>query len=253
VPPEKQIIPLGSADAPASWTLPPAFSIIPEVVYAMYDGSGAAGDYIPTLEIISDSGHVIGKIPMDNSVAAGSSVEATWAPFLRSGGGGGAAFSGLKFAHMAGENSTFADTGSNLAFVDLTSPSLVTNDTTTFSATTSGGVGVLSINAVGSYALFGSVNFDTATVPAAGSFVQTFMTGGAIGAEWIEAGYYGQWAKFSGTDWEAGATFASLAFVESPSHPPPQFIFLQAGQNAGHAVVMNGYLTCIALGTSLPV
>ena len=78
-----QYRPLGTAAAPATWTLPASLELAVNSVYASYDGTGAAGSYIPTLEVISDAGDKVVSIPQDASVAAGSSVEASWAPFLK--------------------------------------------------------------------------------------------------------------------------------------------------------------------------
>jgi len=89
-----QYVPLGTVAAPASWTIPPSLEIALEAVFAHFDGSGAGGSFLPTLQIVSDSGHTVCEIPMDASVAAGSSVEATWAPFLR---GAQAAAAGTTF------------------------------------------------------------------------------------------------------------------------------------------------------------
>jgi len=83
-----QYQPLGTAAAPSDWVLPTGADIIPKAIFAHFDGSGAAGSYLPTLTILSDAGTTVASIPMDASVAAGSSVEATWAPFLGAKGGG---------------------------------------------------------------------------------------------------------------------------------------------------------------------
>lgn len=78
-----QIHPLGVEAAPTDYTLPPAQGFVPKVVFANFDGTSAAGSFIPTLRIVSNAGTVIAEIPQDAEVAAGSSVDATWAPFLR--------------------------------------------------------------------------------------------------------------------------------------------------------------------------
>lgn len=88
---QQQYVPLGQSNAPAGWVLPDTLDLVLETVFAHFDGSGAGGSYLPTLQILSDSGHTIAEIPMDASVAAGASVEATWAPFLRGAAAAGAA------------------------------------------------------------------------------------------------------------------------------------------------------------------
>lgn len=84
-----QYRPLGIGNAPASWLIPDALTLQLEAAFAHFDGSGAAGSYFPCLKIVSDAGETVAMIPMDADVAAGSSVEASWAPFLRTGGGAG--------------------------------------------------------------------------------------------------------------------------------------------------------------------
>lgn len=70
--------------APKEYTLPAGQELVLKALYAEYDGSGAGAAWLPTVQIVSDSGHVAASIPMDASVAAAASVVATWGPFLRS-------------------------------------------------------------------------------------------------------------------------------------------------------------------------
>ena len=79
-----QIKPLGTEAAPAAWTLPGNLELLVKRCFAHYDGTGAAGSFLPTLRVRDDAGRNVLEVPMDASVAAGSSVEASWAPFLRS-------------------------------------------------------------------------------------------------------------------------------------------------------------------------
>lgn len=77
-----QYLPLGVQAAPASWVIPDSVVLDLELLFAHYDGSGAAGNYVPAVEITSDSGDTVGIMKMPSTVAAGASVEATWGPFL---------------------------------------------------------------------------------------------------------------------------------------------------------------------------
>lgn len=81
----------GIGAAPQAYSVPNATEIIPRAVNATFDGSGAAGSFLPTLEIISDGGVVIARIPCDTTVAAGDSAEVTFAPFLRAASGSASA------------------------------------------------------------------------------------------------------------------------------------------------------------------
>ncbi len=121
---DTQIAPLGTVTAPADYTIPNAQEITLAAMFAHFDGSAAGTSWVPTLQIISDSGHTILEVPQDASVAAGSSVEASWAPFLRrataaaSGGVSGAMYeagfftAGLPTASLAtGANGSFSNIG----------------------------------------------------------------------------------------------------------------------------------------------
>ena len=77
---DTQLNPLGSVTAPASWTLPASLNLQPKNVYASYNGTSAAGSFVPCLQIISDSGHTVGSYPCATTVAAGASADVTWFP-----------------------------------------------------------------------------------------------------------------------------------------------------------------------------
>jgi hypothetical protein len=77
-----QILGIEVGDAPVSYVLPDALEFIPKAVTATFDGTNASGDFLPTLEIVSDSGHVVSRVPVGSAVVAGGSAEVTWAPFL---------------------------------------------------------------------------------------------------------------------------------------------------------------------------
>ena len=79
----------GVGNAPQSYTVPNATEIIPRAVNATFDGTAAVGSFVPTLEIVSDGGVVIARVPADTTVLAGGSAEVTFAPFLGRGSGAG--------------------------------------------------------------------------------------------------------------------------------------------------------------------
>jgi hypothetical protein len=85
---DRQFQPLGVASTPADWLLPPSLEIIPKAVFAVYDGSGAGSDFLPTLEIISDSGQHIADCPTDSAVVAGASATVSWFPGVKNAGNG---------------------------------------------------------------------------------------------------------------------------------------------------------------------
>ena len=91
--------------APADFVVPNAAEWVLQVVSATFDGTGAAGAYLPAVQIIGPGGDVAATFADKNvSVAAGSSAEVTFGPFLRS-PSAAAASSGIKFdtAPQAGQ------------------------------------------------------------------------------------------------------------------------------------------------------
>ena len=78
----------------ATYTVPGADTIEPLAASVSYDGTGAAGAFMPCLSIYSQDGHLISRTFPSASVAMGSSSEVSFIPFVppASGGGGGIQF-----------------------------------------------------------------------------------------------------------------------------------------------------------------
>jgi hypothetical protein len=86
---DTQIVAGGVVAAPLAYTIPGSQEIIIKSLFASFDGTGAAGAFLPTVRIVAPGGKVVGEYITDASVSAGSSAEVSFAPFLRSGTGGG--------------------------------------------------------------------------------------------------------------------------------------------------------------------
>lgn len=84
----------GVLAAPAAWVLQDALDIVVKTAYASYDGSGAAGAYIPCLRIISDSGHIASEIVAPTEYPAGASVDVSWFRGLAASASSGSSGSG---------------------------------------------------------------------------------------------------------------------------------------------------------------
>lgn len=78
------ILAAGTASSPLDYDVPNAQEIIPLAVTATVNGTGAAGAFIPTLEIIGAGGVVIARCPLGSTIAAGASVDASWFPHVGS-------------------------------------------------------------------------------------------------------------------------------------------------------------------------
>lgn len=76
--PDVTITAVALEDSPADYDVPPTQEIIPKLASASYDGSGAGGDYIPTLQLVSPDLKVVGSFPFSTAVPAGESVDIAW-------------------------------------------------------------------------------------------------------------------------------------------------------------------------------
>lgn len=94
-----QIRAAGPSAAPLDYVVPGAHEIDITMLSAHFDGTSASVAWLPAIEILSDGGTSCGIITQDNPVAAGASVEAAWAPFLRSATGGAAPTGNWKFGY----------------------------------------------------------------------------------------------------------------------------------------------------------
>lgn len=88
--PDVTIKAVATEDAPADYAVPPAQEIIIKLASASFDGTEAAGSYVPTLELVSPDRDVIGSFPVGNALAAGASADISWFPRGGIGGAGSA-------------------------------------------------------------------------------------------------------------------------------------------------------------------
>lgn len=70
----------GTQSVPADWVLPDYLAVATKMAYAHFDGTLAAGSYVPCLRIKSDSGDVVCEAVGAEAVAAGASVNVSWFP-----------------------------------------------------------------------------------------------------------------------------------------------------------------------------
>ena len=85
---DTQIRGLGSSPAPLPYTVPGAQEIILKTLYAEFDGTGAASPWLPCIRIRAPGGGVVGEFIAQSPVAAGSSADVSWSPFLVGAGSG---------------------------------------------------------------------------------------------------------------------------------------------------------------------
>lgn len=247
-----QYLPLGQVNAPAQWTLPSGLDLAIGTVFASFDGTGAAGSYIPTLEIISDGGETVIEVPQDASVAAGSSVVASWAPFLKSQAAGVTpppSTGGLPYAIVSLFGATFADTGLGLNFLDFDTSGFLTTDPTVFDVATGFGNHGIKALVPGEYFGWVTTRMQTNAAPPAGAMsrLSMFTTGGEEFTIGQPSGFY----LIDATPvYESGATLGWHAVVNTSGAPAPQTFRARAGQNSGGAVNLEAFLEVVQITPS---
>jgi hypothetical protein len=68
-------------DAPSVYTLSPGEGIAPETIEATFDGSGAAGDFLPCCTIYAADGRKLARTFPASAMAAGDLSGVTFSPF----------------------------------------------------------------------------------------------------------------------------------------------------------------------------
>lgn len=83
------IEPQNEGEAPLSYQLSPGQTIETLAVAADFDGSGAAGDFLPTLSMYAQDGRRLGTFSAQTTVVAGNSEQVTFFPFAPPASSGG--------------------------------------------------------------------------------------------------------------------------------------------------------------------
>jgi hypothetical protein len=79
------------------YTVPAAQEITVRNVRASFNGAAAAGSYVPTLQIVGDSGIVVAEAPVGETLAAGASADVSWFPRVAAAAAGGPGGAGIQF------------------------------------------------------------------------------------------------------------------------------------------------------------
>lgn len=86
---QRQIFEGALAAAPKDYKLSPSIELILKAVTAEFVDAGAAGDWLPCVELVSDSGHTIARaVDQGVKVTAGSDAEVSWFPGVKHATGG---------------------------------------------------------------------------------------------------------------------------------------------------------------------
>lgn len=128
-----QILAPGVQAAPLDYTVQAGQEILLKSLFASFDGSAAASAFLPAIQILSDSGHVVGTYITQATVAAGGSADVSFGPFLRGQAAAAAAGSGSPSAVMIKTSQQTINAGA-LARVNLDSSTFATSDGNVFSS-----------------------------------------------------------------------------------------------------------------------
>lgn len=70
-------------ELPATYTVPSNSDFQLSSVFARFDGNNAFSDFVPTLDLLSQSGQLMARVAVTQTLVAGDLARVTWAPFLR--------------------------------------------------------------------------------------------------------------------------------------------------------------------------
>ena len=68
---------------PATYQIPPSLELVVSSVFARFNGTAAAGSFVPCLDLLSQDDKLISRVAVAQTLAVGDLARVTWAPFLR--------------------------------------------------------------------------------------------------------------------------------------------------------------------------
>lgn len=167
MPEQQQIFDGAVAAAPKDYTLAANVEFVLKCVNASFTDNGAAGDWLPAVVLVSDSGHVIGRgVDQGVKVTAGSDAEVSWFPGVKH---AAAAASGTTLAFARAWNDSFsgdsaqsipagATRNGSFAHAETTDASVISWSTSVFSNDTA------TLAAHGTYLMFVGAHWDVVDV-----------------------------------------------------------------------------------------
>jgi hypothetical protein len=158
VPRDTQILLAPPTDAPKDYTIDQNVELILRSVHAQFRDNGAGGDWLPCVDLISDSGHTIARCTDPAAlVTAGDDAEVTWFPDVKPAAAAAPSGTGLAFAR-AWNDSFSGDTAQNVLAGTATSAEFAHTETTASSiisfSTTTHTNDTANLNVPGTYLLF---------------------------------------------------------------------------------------------------
>lgn len=100
-----------AAAAPQSYTVPGSTEVEPLSAFARFDGTAAAGPWLPCLSFFSSGGLLLARVFPSEQMAVGDVADVTYSPATSSGGSSGESATPFKLISAASTNSTLVSTG----------------------------------------------------------------------------------------------------------------------------------------------
>jgi hypothetical protein len=88
---DASIIDASVATVPKRYTVAGAQQLIIRTVSATFDGTAAAGSFVPVVQLVDPAGIVTGTYPLGSTLMVGASADVTFFPSVGGGGGGSGA------------------------------------------------------------------------------------------------------------------------------------------------------------------
>jgi hypothetical protein len=235
VPTDTQIPQSQVAAAPADYLVPPSVELLLKAVRAEFTDNGAAGDWLPCVTLLSDSGHpIVDCSDQGVKVTAGSDAQVSWFPGVKAAAAG--AFTGLPWCYA---DASLDLTGNPPSYVDF-----VTTDATMYAVDVPNGR--IQILQTGSYLAFAHLEIQSNTLPATqGITLGTTLNAHASSSD--SAAIFGPWdignpggSAGSVRSWlPAQLTLCTINSISNVSNPPT----LDASASANPAAVASGDFT----------
>lgn len=115
--------------APLDYPIPAAAELVLKALTADFDGTGAGGSFVPSVQILLPNNVVVGTFPLGQTIAAGASADVSWFPGVTPKTTAAAAAT-ISYANVDA-GTTSVTSGVQKAF-DLNANPIVTNNPTTF-------------------------------------------------------------------------------------------------------------------------
>lgn len=248
---DAQILAAGQSSSPLDYTVPNAQEIVLNAVRAVFDGTGAAGNFLPCVTVVSDGGFEVASA-IGSVVAAGGSADASFFPGVGVGAGGGTTSPDLPWG-MARRDALTVATGAGFTSVDFDT----TVGTVSFGSSGDGIVSItvdgtgthcLTLNAAGLYLVSWHAQGFTNAAPAVNATLEAdcdFDTG-----DYVAGALQGAPTLTSvGPQSILEAGESMILDLDATNYPIPNTGRLKVRQNTGNNLTVYSVVQAVRLST----